>query len=72
MSPIIVYYCVVMLISFIGSMIITWQLMDHMPATTDTQSFITELMTASLEASVPIYLISGAGCTAVAVADAAP
>ncbi len=59
LSPIIVYYCVVMLISFIGSMIITWQLMDHMPATTDTQSFITELMTASLEASVPIYLISG-------------
>ncbi|MBS5522423.1 MAG: CPBP family intramembrane metalloprotease [Clostridiales bacterium] len=59
LSPILVYYGIVMLVSFISSFFITYQLMGSLTASADMKSFTEELMMRSLEASVPIYLISG-------------
>ena len=45
-------------VSFIGSFVITYQLAGSM-ASMDMEEFTQELILRSLEASVPIYLISG-------------
>lgn len=59
LSPILVYYGVVMAVSMIGSFFVTYQLMGSLDASADMDSFVNELTMRSLEASVPIYLISG-------------
>ena len=58
-SPILVYYGIAMVVSFISSFFITWQLMGSLSANADLESFTSELMMKSLEASVPVYLASG-------------
>lgn len=57
-SPILLYYGVMLVVSFIGSFVITYQLAGSM-ASMDMEEFTQELILRSLEASVPIYLISG-------------
>ncbi len=57
-SPILLYYGVMLIVSFIGSFVITYQMAGTM-ATMDMEEFTQELILRSLEASVPIYLISG-------------
>lgn len=59
LSPILIYYGIVMAVSFICSFIITYQLMSGLSTSADMETFTEELIMKSLEASVPIYLISG-------------
>ena len=57
-SPILLYYGIMLVVSFIGSFVITYQMAGSM-ATMDMEEFTQELILRSLEASVPIYLLSG-------------
>lgn len=57
-SPILVYYGIVMVVSFICSFYIVYNMMLNLTAT-DMQELTEELLMKSLEASVPAFLISG-------------
>ncbi|MBB5263836.1 hypothetical protein HNP82_000934 [Catenibacillus scindens] len=57
-SPILLYYGIVILISLMGSFIVTYQMAGEMAAMT-MEEFTQDLMVRSLEATVPIYFASG-------------
>lgn len=58
MSPILVYFGITMLISFISSFIVSYQVMSTTTAA-DVNELMEEIMMKSMEISVPVTLISG-------------
>ena len=57
-SPILVYFGITMLISFISSFIVSYQVMSTTTAA-DVNELMEEIMMRSMEISVPVTLISG-------------